>query len=71
MQKKWEIPEVAIGVGVRDTTRGALGHWITIEGKKIKNYKESLIYLEKLLEIEPQAIHARALKKLLLQKYIV
>ena len=39
--------------------------------KKIKNYKESLIYLEKLLEIEPQAIHARALKKLLLQKYIV
>lgn len=39
--------------------------------KKIKNYNESLKYLEKLLEIEPQAIHARALKKLLLQKYIV
>lgn len=38
VQKKWEIPESATGVGVRDTTRGALGHWITIEEKKIKNY---------------------------------
>jgi hydrogenase large subunit len=37
-QKVWEIPENAKGVGLRDTTRGALGHWITIEGKKIENY---------------------------------
>jgi len=37
-QKEWQIPESAKGVGLRDTTRGALGHWITIEGKKIKNY---------------------------------
>ena len=38
--------------------------------KKIGNYKLALEYLEKLLEIEPDAIHAKALKKLLLQKYI-
>ena len=37
-QKVWEIPENAKGVGLRDTMRGALGHWITIEGKKIENY---------------------------------
>jgi len=37
-QKKWEIPDSAKGIGLRDTTRGALGHWITIEGKKIKTY---------------------------------
>lgn len=39
--------------------------------KKLQNYNKSLEYLEKLLEIQPDAIHARALKKLLLQKYIV
>jgi hydrogenase large subunit len=37
-QKKWEIPQNASGVGLRDTSRGALAHWITIEDKKIKNY---------------------------------
>lgn len=39
--------------------------------KKIGNYHKALEYLEKLLEIEPDAVHARALKKLILQKYIV
>ncbi len=39
--------------------------------KKLKNYHKSLEYLERLLKIEPQAIHAKALKKLLLQKYII
>ena len=39
--------------------------------KKAQNYNEALKYLDKLLSIEPDAIHARALKKLLLQKYIV
>ena len=38
--------------------------------KKLGNYETALDYLEKLLEIEPEAIHARALKKLLLQKYL-
>lgn len=38
--------------------------------KKLGNYKKALDYLEKLLVIEPEAVNARALKKLLLQKYI-
>ena len=36
--------------------------------KKLGNYHESLEYLEKLLQIEPQAVNAKALKKLILQK---
>ena len=39
--------------------------------KKLGDYHKSLEYLEKLLEISPDAIHAKALKKLLLTKYIV
>ena len=39
--------------------------------KKLGNYHKSLEYIEKLLQIEPQAVHAKALKKLILQKYIV
>ena len=39
--------------------------------KKLGNYHETLIYLEKLLQIQPDSINARALKKLILQKYIV
>ncbi len=39
--------------------------------KKLGNYHKSLEYLERLLQIEPDAVNARALKKLILQKYIV
>ena len=39
--------------------------------KKLGNYHKALEYLEKLLELEPQAVHAKALKKLILQKYII
>lgn len=38
--------------------------------KKLGNYEIALSYLDKLLEIEPEAVNARAFKKLLLQKYI-
>ncbi len=37
--------------------------------KKLENYTEALMYLERLLKLEPEAVHARALKKLLLTKY--
>ncbi len=37
-QKKHEIPVRATGQGLIDTTRGSLGHWISIEEKVIKNY---------------------------------
>lgn len=39
--------------------------------KKIGDYHKALEYLNRLLQLQPDAIHARALKKLLLQKYIV
>ena len=39
--------------------------------KKLGVYHKSLEYLERLLEIEPDAVHAKALKKLILQKYII
>jgi [NiFe] hydrogenase large subunit len=35
----YEMPESAMGVGLNDVARGALGHWIQIENKKIKNYQ--------------------------------
>ena len=36
----WEMPEgTAIGCGLNDVARGALGHWIKIKDKKIENYQ--------------------------------
>ncbi|MCM1988716.1 nickel-dependent hydrogenase large subunit [Oceanirhabdus seepicola] len=37
-QKIYNIPEKAIGKGLVDTTRGALGHWISIDSKKLGRY---------------------------------
>jgi [NiFe] hydrogenase large subunit len=34
-----EIPAKGKGVGLNDVPRGALGHWIEVEDKKIKNYQ--------------------------------
>lgn len=38
--------------------------------KKLENYDLAMKYLDKLLQIEPDAIHARALKKLIENKYL-
>ena len=38
---------------------------------KVKEYHKSLEYLEKLLQIQPDSVNAKALKKLILNKYIV
>ena len=35
----WKMPDHAFGVGLNDVPRGALGHWVEIENKKIKNYQ--------------------------------
>ncbi|PRR78524.1 Periplasmic [NiFeSe] hydrogenase large subunit [Clostridium liquoris] len=37
-QEIYSMPDKAYGVGLIDTTRGALGHWVSIENKVIKNY---------------------------------
>ncbi|MBE5992698.1 nickel-dependent hydrogenase large subunit [Lacrimispora sp.] len=39
MQQEYEIPAQAYGKGLVDTTRGALGHWLTIEDQKILLYQ--------------------------------
>lgn len=39
--------------------------------KKIEKYQEALFYLDKVLELNPDFIHARALKKLILNKYSI
>ncbi|WP_044641126.1 nickel-dependent hydrogenase large subunit [Risungbinella massiliensis] len=39
VQKKYELPEIATGRGLVDTTRGALGHWLKIKDKKISFYQ--------------------------------
>ena len=38
--------------------------------KKQEKYQESLSYLDKVLELQPDFIHAKALKKLIQQKYL-
>ncbi len=37
--QSWEMPDKGMGFGLNDVPRGALGHWIEIENKKIKNYQ--------------------------------
>lgn len=36
--QSWSMSD-GIGVGLNDVPRGALGHWINIENKRIKNYQ--------------------------------
>jgi hydrogenase large subunit len=38
-QQKYELPENAAGRGLVDTTRGALGHWLNIQNKKLSFYQ--------------------------------
>ena len=35
----YKIPDKAQGIGLWEAPRGALGHWIDVDGKKIKNYQ--------------------------------
>ena len=37
--ESWTMPKSGRGCGLNDVARGALGHWIEIEDKKIKNYQ--------------------------------
>jgi hydrogenase large subunit len=37
-QTQYQIPDKSYGSGLIDTTRGALGHWIAIDNKVLKNY---------------------------------
>mgnify|MGYP006282661101 CR=1 FL=1 len=37
-QDRYEFPQQARGKGLIDTTRGGLGHWVSIDNQGIKNY---------------------------------
>jgi len=37
--QSYEMPDEGMGYGLNDVPRGALGHWIEIKDKKIKNYQ--------------------------------
>ncbi len=39
VQEEYRIPETAVGTGLIDTTRGALGHWIKINNSVISFYQ--------------------------------
>jgi hydrogenase large subunit len=39
VQEKYEIPESAYGIALKDTTGGALGHWVYVENKRIRGYE--------------------------------
>ncbi|RSK25908.1 Ni/Fe hydrogenase [Bacillus sp. HMF5848] len=39
VQRKYDLPEEAVGKGLVDTTRGALGHWLKIRDQKLSFYQ--------------------------------
>ena len=39
IQEKYSIPETAVGKGLIDTTRGALGHWLKVNNQVISFYQ--------------------------------
>jgi tetratricopeptide (TPR) repeat protein len=45
-------------------------YYLAIVKMKLKDYQGAVKDLDKILAIEPDAIHSKALKKLLIQKYI-
>ena len=45
-------------------------YYAAVVKMKLKDYNGSVKLLDRVLEIEPDAIHSRALKKLILQKYL-
>jgi len=45
-------------------------YYTAVVKMKLKDYEGAVKALDEILEIEPEAIHSRALKKLILQKYL-
>lgn len=39
LQQVWALPDEATGVGLVDTTRGALGHWLKLENRLLSFYQ--------------------------------
>lgn len=56
-QRKFVIPDQAEGVGLIDTTRGALGHWISIRDQVIEHYQILTPSNWNLSPMDAQGIH--------------
>lgn len=59
-QKIYTIPDNCSGVGITDTIRGTLGHWVHIENKVIKNYNIITPTGWNLSPIDEKGIHGPA-----------
>jgi hydrogenase large subunit len=64
-QRVYSIPEGAYGIGLVDTIRGALGHWVHIENKVIKNYDIITPTGWNLSPVDPRGFHGPAEKALI------
>lgn len=45
-------------------------YYAAVIKKKLQDYHGAIEYLDKVLEIEPDAVYSKALKKLIIQKYL-
>lgn len=64
-QRIFDMPNSAFGVGLTDTIRGTLGHWIEIENKVIKYYDVISPTGWNLSPIDEKGIHGPAEKALI------
>lgn len=63
------VKDLEVALSLDDKFLDAM-YAIACAHKKLGNYNVAVDYLDKLINIEPEAVNARALKKLLLQKYL-
>lgn len=64
-QRVYSIPSSAYGVGLVDTIRGSLGHWVQIEKRVIKNYDIITPTGWNLSPIDQKGLHGPAEKSLI------
>ena len=66
---KKALPDLEKAIGLDNKFVDAM-YYAAVVKMKLKDYKGAVEELDKVLKIEPDAIHSRALKKLLLTKYL-
>lgn len=64
-QRIYEIPDRAFGMGLTDTIRGTLGHWVQIENKVIKYYDIITPTGWNLSPLDEKGVHGPAEKSLI------
>lgn len=64
-QRVYNVPNSAFGVGLTDTIRGTLGHWVQIENKVIKHYDIITPTGWNLSPIDERGVHGPAEKALI------